>query len=142
MGVNRALRTKGHYLCVLTSNSFTRGFTTEKDFENICHVIENYGFDIVQNKQLQGRADDQVALSPFYFIHAIKKKSHTTGLSDTVDPLEIYPPYVTVLTGGKKYERIIFNPAQRESRITTCPLPDTFIEEDGTIHQQGLTTQK
>ena len=149
LNVNRSLRLRGHYLCVLTSNSFTRSFTTEKDFENVCHVIDSYGFDIKEAKQLQGKAaKGVVATPPFYFIHATKTRNHTGGLVDFGDGFEIYLPYVTVLTGGRKYERsskyerMLFNPPKKERRIPTCPFPGTFVEKDGTAYQPDLTTKK
>jgi len=129
--VNNSLIENGHYLVVLTSNTFKNSFTTKHDFETFLEVLDMYGFRVEFAKHMSGISSEEekkkITLKPFYFIHAIKDRE-SSGLIDLSEPPIIYANEVEVLTGGRRTERLWSVP-KNESCITSSP--DSFYDIEG-----------
>lgn len=122
MNINRALKLRGHYLAILTGNSFSKSFTKPIDFENFLKILNAYGFEVVNHAHIQGKSNNQVVLKPFHFVYSAKVKAHEDGLV-SFGPSEVpimYLPKIDVLTGGYRIERLTKG-VQKSGTNTTVP---------------------
>ena len=129
MNINHSLKKGGHYLTVLTGNTFNNSFTKPQDVNSFVEILENYGFNLESAEHIQGKSRDKVVLKPFHFIHAVKEREHNKGYA----PFEIIPPMyipsIIVLTGGVKFERHKHAVPKKEE--TLIYFPDKFVNQKG-----------
>ncbi len=130
MNVNHSLKVGGHYLTVMTGNSFHNSFTKAQDIQNYTKMLEAYGFEIIgEPMHLQGRKGSKTVLRPFHFIHAQKKYDHGKEFVDLGGVFPVYATTIEVLTGGYKMKNI--KPRPSKTAGPSSELPDGFFDVKG-----------
>jgi superfamily II DNA or RNA helicase len=122
VNVNRALRERGNYLSVLTSNTRKGPSTTNQhDVENFEKILGLYGFEIEKYGHVSGKIKKKEVLKPFHYFHAVKIDEAPSELrSVKIDPV-MYSDTVEYLTGGYKEQRIRRASVKEDHKTTEVP---------------------
>jgi SAM-dependent methyltransferase len=117
LGMNKALKPRGHSIIVLAGGGNGCGITEADDIQSLREILGDYHFDIEDCRIIEGKSEkNKIVLSPFPYLHAIKN-GQASGLIERPEQEcpKMYRPLVEVLTGGK---RVLEVPSEQTAQLS------------------------